>query len=286
MAEPSIVAVVGATGVLGRHLVPRLIEQGFRVRAIARRPDAPWLRALSAETVAADILDRDQVLRGLDGCAAVIHAATSIPKLGADGDWSLNDRIRREGTQNLLDAASEVGATHYVQQSIAMLSNVSDERPQTEDDAIHGEDRLASAVEMEALVTAAPLDWRILRGGLFVGPGTGRAEALNADLRNSDWRLPGDGTGWLSLIHVADMAAAMVSVLTSSGVRGIYNAVDDEPVTWRSLCAYLAAAAEIPLPAAGGPPALPSFRVSNARLRATGWAPRYPSYRSLFAADA
>lgn len=286
MAEPPTVAVVGATGVLGRHLVPRLIEQGFRVRAIARRPEAPWLRALPAETVAADILDRDPMRRVLDGCNAVIHAATAVPKPGADGDWSLNDRIRREGTENLLHAAAEAGAEHYVQQSIAMLSNVSDERPQTEDDAIRGEGRLASAVDMEALVTAAPLEWRILRGGLFVGPGTGRAEALNADLRNPDWRLPGDGTGWLSLIHVADMAAAMVSVLTSGCARGIYNAVDDEPVTWRGLYAYLAAAADIRLPVAGGPPALPSFRVSNARLRATGWAPRYSSYRSLFAADA
>ncbi len=285
MAEPSTIAVVGATGVLGRHIIPRLIEQGFRVRAIARRPETPWLRGLSIETVAADILDRDQMLRSVDGCTAVIHAATAIPKPGAAGDWSLNDRIRREGTQNLLDAASEVGAEHYVQQSIAMLSNVSNERPQMEDDAIHGEGRLASAVEMEALVKAAPLDWRIVRGGLFVGPGTGRAEALNADLRNPDWRIPGDGSDWLSLVHVADMAAAMVSVLTSGNAHGIYNAVDDEPVTWSQLCTYLAAAADIHLPAAGGPRAVPSFRISNARLRGIGWAPRYPSFRSLFAAE-
>lgn len=77
----------------------------------------------------------------------------------------------------------------------------------------------------------------------------------------------------------------MVGVLTSGTGRRIYNAVDDEPVTWSQLYTYLAAAADIPLPAAGGPPALPSFRVSNARLRAAGWAPRYPSYRSLFAAE-
>lgn len=265
------VALVGASGVLGRALAPKLADAGFAVRAISRHPGAGAARI---EPCAGDILDPDTMRAAVDGCRIVIHAATAVPAPGAAADWSLNDRIRREGTANLLAAAAAAGADCYVQQSIAMLLSADDSRRQTEDDPTVGNGALASALDMEALVQASPLDWRIVRGGLFYGPGTGREGALAAAARTPGWRAPGDGSGWLSPIHVEDMASAVITVIRRGRPRSVYNAVDDAPLTWRALCDRVAARCNRPSPPDGGPMPLPSFRVSNERLRQTGWKPQ------------
>jgi len=269
MAKETI-ALVGASGVLGRALAPCLVKAGYQVKAISRHPPAA---ATGMEPVRGDILQADQMEVALKGCSIVIHAATAVPAPGGAGDWALNDRIRREGTANLLAAAAANGARCYIQQSIAMLSSVSDSQPQTEDDPITGAGVLASAADMEALVQASPLDWRIVRGGLFYGPGTGREEALRAAAQAPDWQMPGDGSGWLSPVHVDDMATAMVCVLQNGAARTVYNATDDRPVTWHDLCLSLANRLGLDTPPNGGPAPLPSFRVSNDRLCTLGWRP-------------
>jgi nucleoside-diphosphate-sugar epimerase len=279
------IAVIGATGVLGRHLVPRLIERGHAVCATARKEaDLDRLKRLGAEAVPADILDPVSLRAAVVNCEAAIHAATSIPKSTGGGDWAVNDRIRREGTANLIAACRAERVRRYVQQSIAMLHITSDARPQTEDDPIGVYDRIRSALDMEQLVMAAPLDWCIVRGGAFYGPGTGRAEAWKSQARGGVLTLPGDGNGFLSLIHVADMAAAMALVAERGLPRHIYIAADDQPATYRDLLGYVAASEGTGPPAPGGPMMLPSFRVSNAKLKALGWAPAYPSFRSGLAA--
>lgn len=114
------VAVIGASGVLGRNLVARLIEAGYEVRACVRSPGAapPWP---GVEEGRADILDAASLQCALPGRAAVVNVGSSIPRPDrAGGDWSLYDRIRREGVSNLMGACSAAGAT-LVQQSIAML---------------------------------------------------------------------------------------------------------------------------------------------------------------------
>lgn len=264
------VALVGASGVLGRALAPCLVDAGYSVKAISRHPPAA---ADGIEPVRGDILDADQMLSALKGCSVVIHAATAVPTPDGDGDWSLNDRIRRDGTANLLNAAAANGARCFIQQSIAMLLSVADDTPQIEDDPVAGTGVLASAVDMEALVQAAPLDWRIVRGGLFYGPGTGREDALRAAAQGADWRMPGDGSGWLAPVYIDDMASAMVCVLQHGAARTVYNASDDNPVTWREICHTLANRLGLELPPGGGPLPLPSFRVSNDRLRRLGWQP-------------
>jgi len=279
------IAVIGATGVLGRHLVPRLIERGHAVCATARRDsDLERLKRLGAEAIPADIFDQVSLRAAVVNCDAAIHAATSIPKSTGGGDWALNDRIRREGTANLIAACRAERVRRYVQQSIAMLHVVSDARPQTEDDSIGVYDRVRSALEMEQLVGQAPLDWCIVRGGAFYGPGTGRAEAWRSQARGGVLVLPGDGNGFLSLIHVADMASAMATVVERGQPKQVYIAADDQPATYRDLLGYVAAVEGAAPPAAGGPMMLPSFRVSNAKLKALGWAPAYPSFRSGLAA--
>ena len=279
------IAVIGATGVLGRHLVPRLIERGHAVCATARKEaDLDRLKRLGAEAVPADIFDPVSLRAAVVNCDAAIHAATSIPTVGGKGDWAVNDRIRREGTANLLAACRAERVRRYVQQSIAMLHITSDVRAQTEEDSIGVYDRIRSALDMEQLVTASALDWCIVRGGSFYGPGTGRPEAWRSQARGGVLTLPGDGNGFISLIHVVDMAAAMALVAERGQPKQVYIAADDQPATYRDLLSYVCAMEGTGPPVPGGPVMLPSFRVSNAKLKALGWAPGYPSYRAGLAA--
>ncbi|MCW5773090.1 MAG: NAD(P)-dependent oxidoreductase [Rhodospirillaceae bacterium] len=275
------IAVIGSTGVLGRHLVPRLIERGHAVCATARKPaDLERLKRLGAEAVAADIFDIVSLRAAVVNCDAAIHAATSIPKPAGGGDWAVNDRIRREGTANLIEACRAERVRRYVQQSVAMLHIADDSRPQNEDDPVSPYDRIRSAAEMEQMVQESGLDWCIVRGGAFYGPGTGRAEAWRSQARGGVLVAPGDGNGFISLIHVADMASAMALVAERGLRRQVYIAADDQPATYRDLLGYVAAMEGTAPPAVGGQTFLPSFRVSNAKLKALGWAPGYPSFRS------
>lgn len=276
------IAVIGATGVLGRHLIPRLVERGHTVRGTARNEAGEaMVAALGAEPVRADILKPESLDAAVAGCEAALHLATAIPTAWGTGDWAVNDRIRREGTGHLLEACAQSGVERYLQQSIAMVLTASDDRPQTEDDEAPGSGRGTSVLEAEAQTRASPLDWRILRGGSFYGPGTGQgAEWLEA-ARKPGYAMPGDGSGFISLIHVADMAEATAAAIETDKSRSTWNAVDDEPVRMRDLTAYVARLAGGPPPETGGPPYLASFRVSNAKLKAElGWRPRYASYRS------
>jgi nucleoside-diphosphate-sugar epimerase len=254
------IAVLGATGAAGQAFVPRAEASGHFL--LTRR---------------ADILDRAVLTALLDGCDAVVNLATSIPKPGGRGDWAVNDRIRREGTANLLAASEAAGVRIVVQQSVAMLHCVADDRPQTEDDPIEGYGALVSAADMEALVGASPVDGRLVRGGYFYGPATDREAIWLAEVRDPAFRIPGDGNAWLSLVHVEDYADALLAVLERGAPRTAYLACDDTPLRTRELYARTAARAGVSPPPAGGPQRLRSFRTSNGRLRALGWRPSHPA---------
>jgi nucleoside-diphosphate-sugar epimerase len=186
----------------------------------------------------------------------------------------VNDRIRREGTALVIDACVRAGVCVLVQQSVAMLHCVADDRPQAEDDPIAGYGVLSSAADMEAAIRKAPLDGRLVRGALFVGPGTGREEQWATDIAQPDFRTPGDGRGWMSVVHVDDYADALLAVLERGQPRGAYIA-SGEPQRWHQLYAAVAAREGQPPPLPGGPERLRSFRVSNERLRGLGWQPRH-----------
>lgn len=253
------IAILGASGVVGRAFVPLAGAAGHTL--IVRRTD---------------IFDGDALAALVAGCDAVVNLATSIPKAGGRGDWEVNDRIRREGTAGLVSACVAAGTKIVLQQSVAMLHCVADDRPQTEEDALEGYGVLASAMDMEATMRAAPLDARLVRGGLFYGPGTGREEVWREEVGNPAFRIPGDGGAWLSPLHVQDYASALMRVLEYGRPREAYIACDDQPLRLRELYAGVAARAGVSLPAAGGVQRMRSFRVSNARLRALGWVPSHP----------
>lgn len=275
------VFVVGATGVLGRQVLPRLVERGHSVAAVARRAaDVARLRRLGVDAYNGDILDAESLGEPLVGCDCALHLATAIPAPGPQMDWSRNDSIRREGTSNLLAAASAQGVRRYVQQSITFLYGDAGNELVTEERPLHPGERISSAFEMEEMVRSSSLEWVMLRGGSFYGPGTGREDAWRRAADEGTLVLPGDGMALISLIRVEDMARAVVLAAESASAGATYNVVDDAPVSYGELYLYIAAQRMAPEPPAGGP-AVNSLGCSNAAIRdALDWTPAWPSYRS------
>jgi nucleoside-diphosphate-sugar epimerase len=281
--------ITGATGVLGRNVAARLIERGHTVQAVVRDPRsgaARGLAQLGASVLAGDILDHASLVAALRGCDVALHLATALRHAFATGDWSVQDRVRRDGAATLIDACASAGVARYVQQSIAWISGdgsawVDEASP------VDTTGRLQSAADMERVVRESPLRWQILRGGAFYGPGTGQPEGWRAQAQAGTLAWQGGGEGgdegadFVSLIHVADMADAVVRACESDCASVILNIVDDQPVTWRELFEYVAAGVAAPPPTAGGPVRQPSFRARNELARRLlGWRPHYASYRS------
>jgi nucleoside-diphosphate-sugar epimerase len=279
------VAILGSTGVIGRPVIARLLDRGHEVVAIARDPSR--LAAHSRMHAArGDILDAASLVVPLAGCDAVLHLATVIPRTGAWTDWSANDRVRHEGARNLLEAAQRGGRPRYIQQSVAMLLVGPRDVVADEDAPLRPSPRLESARDMERLVRDSDLPWMILRGGAFYGRGSDRMEHLNRLAREGNLAIPGDGNDYTSLVHVEDMADAVVQAAESDLATEVFNVVDDHPVTYRELYEFVAKMNAAAPPASGGPPLLPNFRVSNARARRVlGWSPKFKDYRAGWTTD-
>jgi len=275
------VFVVGATGVLGRHVVPRLLESGYHVRAMIRRPEqAKFLEGMGVESVAGDIFDHNSLDVASNGCNAVLHLATAIPK-SADQDWSMNDRIRREGTRNLLNAASKNGVKRYIQQSIALVYGDKGQEIVDESASLQESPVSQSSIDMEEMVRSAKLEWSILRGGIFYGTGTGREDGWRQLAMDGNLALPGDGSDLISLVHVVDYARAMVAAIENAPAGSIYNIVDDEPVSYKRLFTHITSQLNVNAPKAGGAKFLPSLGCSNTKARQElSWSSVYPSFLS------
>jgi len=281
------IGVLGASGVYGRHLVPRLVARGHRVRALVRRPEAGTLAAAcGAELRVADVFDAASLRAGLEGCDVGINLATSLPGPSGRGDFATNDRVRREGTPIWVRACRDVGVSRIVQQSIAMVNAGAGDAWADEDTVFPaGQDgiaaaAIAAALAMEDAVRQSGLDWIVLRGALFYGPGTGFDDDWFARVRAGKLRLPADGRDWVSLVHVADMAEATAAAIARWPSRRTLIVADDEPARWRDVFAYVAAIAGAAPPEPGGRLGFPSFRVGNRRAReALSWTPVYANYR-------
>jgi len=281
------IGVLGATGVYGRHLVPRLVACGYRVRALVRRPEAGAIAAAcGAELHVADVFDAASLRTGLEGCDVGINLATSLPGPSGRGDYAMNDRVRREGTPIWVRACRDVGVSRVVQQSIAMVNAGAGDAWADEDTVFPAGQEgiaalaIAAALAMEDTVRQSGLDWIILRGGLFYGPGTGFDDDWFARARAGKLRLPADGQDYVSLVHIADMAAATTAAIARWPSRQALIVADDEPARWRDVFAYVAAIAGAAPPQPGGRLGIPSYRVSNRRAReALSWTPVYANYR-------
>jgi 2-alkyl-3-oxoalkanoate reductase len=303
------VFLAGATGVIGAQLLPLLLADGHQVTGMTRSPGkVDALRAAGAEAVVVDGLDA-KVLSSAVAAArpeAVIHELTAIPHRldprKIKRDFLLTDRLRTEGTRNLLAAAEAAGASRFIAQSIAFA--YAPGRPGT----AHGEqdrliadppaqfERSAKAIaELERLTLAA--EGLVLRYGYFYGPGSSISTRGSLAEEVAKRRLPivGGGAGVWSFIHVHDAAQATLAALTH-GASGAYNVVDDEPARVREWVPALAQAlgAKPPrrVPAWLARPLAGEYGVytmtgaqgaSNARAKAElAWTPRYASWREGF----
>lgn len=304
------VFVAGATGAIGRPLVAALRRAGHEVTGMTRSSEkAALLESAGAAPVVGDALDRQAVDRAVASSRpeVVVHELTELPerysrlRKGADA----TNRLRTEGTRNLVEAALAHGVRRVVAQSIAFLyapegGPVKDEgaRPWTDAPAPF-DGVVAALLELERTVASASgLDGLILRYGAFYGPGTWYAPDgdIAQQVRRRRFPLIGTAGGLISWLHVEDAAGATVSAV-EGGAPGVYNVVDDEPVAYREwLPAYarlLGAPPPRRLPAwlarlVAGPLAVSVVTqqrgASNrAATRALGWRPRHGSWREGFA---
>jgi nucleoside-diphosphate-sugar epimerase len=278
-----------------RELAPLLAQLGHSIRALARRPReaAPTAITGVAEYVECDLLSPESASRlpyWLDGCDAVMHIATAIPRdFNAPGAWDRNSRLRREGTERLLTGSIAAGVKRYIQQSITMAYVPGGDEWLDETTPLdHSPERAGicgPVIDMEGMVRATrELEWVILRGGIFVGPGTFQ-ESLAADLRNGKAVVPGDGSNFISPVHVADVAAAFAAALTEAPPESIFNVVD-EPLRQGEYMDRLARIVGAPAPRRDHAlPAMPSNRCTNRAAReALAWAPVHGIWPVLRAA--
>lgn len=302
------VLFAGATGTLGVPLVRRLTAAGHEVIGIVRtEAGAGMLWDLGASSVIADALDRDALLRALDGkqADAVMHQLTALKKPPMrHKDLETTNRLRVQGTTNLLAAADLVGARRFVTQSFFGGYGFNDgSRLLTEQDefapAGGGKfDAIWQAVRSaEQQVLQAPgLEGVALRYGGFYGPAS-VAPMLDA-LRKRQLPVPPDGGAYASFIYIDDAATATVAALERSKPDQVFNIVDDEPARWGDMVGALAAAFGLPkpvrlpgavirlmAPVVGGMMTRQSLRLSNAKAKAElGWRPLVPTYREGIAA--
>jgi nucleoside-diphosphate-sugar epimerase len=302
------VAVAGATGVLGRPALPALLAAGHECLGIARRPQSEeW------ETAAIDVLDATAVTRTLEGWRpdAVLHLATAVPerinpRRLARG-FEATNRLRREGTRNLIEAARATGAERFVGQSIAFAyepaAGLADEdAPLMRDPSSQFAPAVAAIAELERLTLQA--GGTVLRFGQLYGPGTAFAAEGSMGSAARRGMLPiltrRGVEATFSFLHPADAARALVTTLASpEPVPGIFNVVDDDPAPpaeWiPALAESLGGPAPRRVPSVLLRPLLGPYGIdfmtrargaSNARAKATlGWSPSIPSWREGFAEE-
>jgi 2-alkyl-3-oxoalkanoate reductase len=306
------VFVAGATGAIGRQLVPMLIEKGHGVVAITRSHEKVGpLRAMGAEPVVADALDRETVLDAVVQAEpeAVVHQLTALTGVfnlkHFSRTFEQTNRLRTLGTDNLVASARAAGARRFVAQGFAGWPYASDgQARRTEEDPFEPSppEEMRSTVDalrhLEATVLGAEgLEGIVLRYGGFYGPGTslGEGGAMVEGVRRRQLPIVGDAAGETSFLHIEDAAAATVAAL-ERGAPGAYNVVDDDPAPASEWIPELAKAvgAKPPrhVPVWLAKPLIGDAGVwlmtkapgaSNAKAKSElGWTPRYPSWRTGF----
>ena len=293
--------VTGATGVLGKPAVRLLVEAGHHVYALSRSDaNTTIVRQLGAEPISADLFDRDELIKALETtkAEAIVHMATKIPsmmRMGKVSSWQENDRIRRDGTRNLVDAALAMGVQtliypsfYYVYPDCGDLWIDADSTP------VQSNIIVQSTIDAEAEVARFSKEQRrgiVLRMGSLYGPEAPSAMDFFHMAQKGFAALPGKGDAYLSYIWVEDAARAIVVALTEAPA-GVYDIVDDEPLTRDAFVEALAQSVgrrrllRVPngvvkmMAGAAADVASRSQRVSNRRFKeVTSWRPEVPDVR-------
>lgn len=306
------VFVAGATGAVGKQLVPLLVASGHQVHGMTRHESKrAMLIGMGAVPVVADALDPDQVAQAVDATQpeVIVHQLTALSGWGMralKSGAALTNRLRTEGTDHLMAAGQAVGVRRFVAQSNYALYERTGGPVKTEEDPLDPappgklREGLAAMRHLEEVVIGA--GWAegiVLRYGGFYGPGTNMAPGgeLFEMIRKRRFPLIGDGGGVWSFIHISDAATATLAAI-EHGSRGVYNITDDDPAPVAEWLPYLTQ-----LLSGKGPRRMPRLVVrlvageggvvmmtdargaSNAKAkRELGWQLAYPSWRQGFAA--
>ena len=295
------IAIAGATGVLGRRMVRQFLERGHSVVGLARdERGVQTIRRLGGEAVVGDIFDAGSLAAAFGQAEVVIHAATSIPAKvsGSGAAWELNDRLRREGTRALVEAAARVGAKTYVQQSIVWVARPADDSFFDEKTPVGEPAELyRSAFDGERIAARAGEKYgfnvAVLRCGGFYAPDAQHTRLFAQGLLRRRLPLIGAGAAVSANLHADDAASAFVTA-AEAGRAGLWHVTDDEPAAVGEMLAEFARAL-----GARAPRRMPlwlarlfvpkvvldfftrSTRTSNRLFREeVGWAPRFPSFKA------
>ncbi len=302
------VFVAGASGAIGRPLVPRLLAAGHEVVGMTRRPErAEEIRAAGAEAVVCDAFDAEGLSEAVRAAEpeVVVHLLTSLPqRFKPRTDLGPTNRVRIEGTRNLVAAARAAGARRLVAEGVAFFYAPEGDLVKDEGAPLFAQapgafgDAMVALTDLERQVLGAEgIEGVVLRYGWLYGPGTyyGRGGSLAEDALKRRSPVVGAGTGVFSFIHVDDAAAATVAAV-ERGNPGVYNVVDDDPAPLHEWAPEYAKALgakpprRVPVWLArliAGPAmaetAITLRGASNAKAkRELDWAPAHPSWRQGF----
>jgi 2-alkyl-3-oxoalkanoate reductase len=303
------VFVAGASGALGRPLVRHLVAAGHEVTGMTRREErAAEIREAGAEAAVCDVYDAEALREAVVAARpeAVVHALTALPpRFNARTDLKPTNRVRIEGTRNLVAAARAAGARRIVAESVSFFYApegdwVKDEEAPLDVDAPGKIGAAVAAVtDLERQVLGAEgLEGLVLRFGWFYGPGTyiGPGGSQAEEVRKRRYPIVGAGDATFSFIHIEDAAAAVVAAL-ERGAPGVYNVTDDEPAPLREWLPAFAGTLgakpprRVPLwviklvvGRAVARAAAGTRGAANAKAkRELGWEPAHPSWRQGFA---
>ena len=297
------VFVTGGTGAIGGATVPALIAAGHQVTALARSPEkAARLRRHGAAPVAVSLFDVAALTRVFAGHDAVVNLASAIPPMHQfmnQAAWAGTQRIRTEGSAAVTAAARAAAVPRVVQESVVMVYADGGAAWLDEDAPLDHYPMASGNHAAEASLAhfgAADGQAVVLRFGWFYGPGAAHSEQMLRLARRHLLMTLGPPGGYVSAVHISDAAAGVAAALTAPA--GVYNLVDDQPLTKKAFADALAAAAAA-TPWVSGPGRLAvvfgdrlssltrSVRASNRRFKAaSGWSPRYPSAVAGWAATA
>jgi len=296
------VFLTGATGVIGRRLIPLLRAQGHDVTAVARTPEGrAAVERQGATGIALDLFDRNAAERAFAGQDAIVNLATHIPESSAamifTSSWRENDRIRRDASATLVEAAIRANVARFIQESFAPVYPDSGTNWIDETTPIAPVKYNLSVADAEASARRFTESGRtgiVLRFAAFYGPDSSQMVDLISFVKKGWAPLPGRPDAYFSSVSHDDAAAAAATAIELPA--GIYNVVDDEPVTRRVFFDSLAQTLTVK------PPKLPpqwltpllgslvgmlsrSLRISNRKLRSSSsWRPAFPSVREGFRA--
>ena len=290
------VFVTGATGAIGRFVIPELVRNGHEVTALARTDEkAAQLEQQGARPMRVSLFDEAALHAAFGGHDAVCNLATAIPPIAKSArlkNWTENDHIRRDGSAAVVNAALSAGVGRVVQESITFM--YPDRGEEWIDESVPIDWPLLGQAVAAAETNAARFTEEggtgvVLRFGLFYGAGSDNTAQFLMAARRHIGPVAGPGGAYQSSIHLQDAASAVTAALTLPS--GTYNVTDDEPLTKKDYARALGAAVgkrpwlRFPgrlISAAGNKADFMrrSQRVSNGAIKsASAWAPKYPSAR-------